>query len=92
VLPESTAPSSPQPTAEAIDRAAVAELLSISKTTAKAWEADGRLPAPVIHIGRVLRWNRLELLAWLAAGAPGRILWNQIKEASIRRFLAARAA
>lgn len=72
---------------EGIDIRAVAGLLSIGLTTAKEWNEGGKLPAPVIRRGRVVRWARSEIVAWLQSGAPSRAMWNQIRDAKLRQLV-----
>ena len=57
---------------------AVAQLLSISPRHAWGLDSSGRLPRP-IRLGRSVRWDRAELKAWLAAGAPRRDEWERMK-------------
>ena len=67
-----TGPTTPDSTqAETLLLAAgdVAELLAVSRLTIFRWRAAGRLPPP-LKIGRVVRWRRLEIETWLAAGCP----------------------
>lgn len=42
---------------------------SISKRTLWRWVNTGRMPPPV-RIGRVVRWRRDEIEAWIKAGCP----------------------
>ncbi len=60
-----------------LDAEGVGRVLGIGR--AKVYELDGRdeLPEPVV-IGRVRRWVRIELLAWLAHGAPKRATWARL--------------
>ena len=60
-----------------LDAEGVGRVLGIGR--AKVYELDGRdeLPEPVV-IGRVRRWVRIELLAWLAHGAPKRTTWARV--------------
>lgn len=64
----------------AIDAAEVAKLLNVSLRHVNALNASGRLPRP-IHLGRSVRWPRAELESWLAAGAPSREVWEQMRAA-----------
>lgn len=54
----------------------LARLLGISPRLRRTWSESGRLPAPVIHEGRVQRWAVDELRSWLQAGAPRRAEWE----------------
>lgn len=71
-----------QNTTEGTDRLALpaadaARLLGISRAHLLKLHSTGQLPAPV-RLGRSVRWNRAELVAWLAAGAPPRVRWVQL--------------
>lgn len=56
----------------------VGDLLGVSKRHIWGLNASGRLPSPV-RLGRAVRWDRAEIAAWFAAGAPPRDEWEQIK-------------
>lgn len=58
----------------AISADEVAELLGISRAHVWKLTGTGRLPKPV-RLGRAVRWDRKNLEAWLAAGAPPRDRW-----------------
>jgi len=53
----------------------VAVLLGISRAHVWKLASTGRLPKPV-RLGRAVRWDRKNLEAWLAAGAPSRDRWE----------------
>ena len=55
----------------------VAELLGISRAHVFRLQSSGRLPRP-IRLGRAVRWPRITLEAWLAAGAPPRDRWEEM--------------
>ena len=57
----------------------VARLLGISTRHLWSLNSSGRLPRP-IRFGRAVRWNLEELRAWLAAGAPERTKWEEIRQ------------
>lgn len=63
----------------ALPAAASAELLQISERHFWSLHAAGRVPRPV-RLGRAVRWSAAELRDWLAAGAPSREAWEQMKE------------
>ena len=71
---EQTRPDTRADEPAVLDAAGVGRVLGVGR--AKVYELDGRdeLPEPVV-IGRVRRWVRVELLAWLAHGAPKRATW-----------------
>ena len=54
----------------------VAALLGISRVHVWKLASTGRLPKPV-RLGRAVRWDRKNLEAWLAAGAPTSDRWEQ---------------
>ena len=62
----------------AIPAPEVAELLGVSERHIWGLNSSGRVPRP-IHLGRSVRWDRAELKAWLAAGAPPRDTWERMK-------------
>ena len=64
----------------ALSVADVAELLDVSQRHVWKLNARGGLPAPV-RLGRSVRWNRAELVAWLNAGCPARVEWESMKAA-----------
>ncbi len=57
-----------------------AALLKISRSHFYKLVRTGRAPGP-IRLGRAVRWLRQELDAWLEAGAPPRVRWEQTKAA-----------
>lgn len=52
-----------------VSKAEIAKLLQISTRTVDNLTAEGRMPRE-IRIGRAVRWNRMELAAWVNAGCP----------------------
>lgn len=56
----------------------VAEALGISRAHVWKLASAGRLPKP-IRLGRAVRWSRKDLEEWLAAGAPSRDRWEDIR-------------
>ena len=42
----------------------------------RRWDASGRIPRAVA-IGRLKRWRRNELEAWVEAGCPSRDEWDR---------------
>jgi excisionase family DNA binding protein len=64
--PRSIAPPDP---AALLDVRAVAALLDCSERHVFRLSAAGKLPAAV-WIGRLVRWRRTDLDAWLDAGCP----------------------
>jgi excisionase family DNA binding protein len=47
----------------------ITSFLRISKPSLRTWVADGRFPAPLIIGGRVRRWRRSDVVAFLDAKA-----------------------
>lgn len=52
--------------------------LSLSKRQIFRLNSCGKIPAP-IRIGGAVRWRAEECADWLAAGAPDRTTWEQMK-------------
>lgn len=90
-VPKSETPA-PAAGAEALDIERVAILLGISKSSAKSMASDGRLPEPNLAIGKIRRWWRMEILAWLACQSPTRARWAGMRQTELRRFLEAAGA
>jgi excisionase family DNA binding protein len=59
-----------------VDAAEAAELIGIARSTFWKLHSSGRTPAPLRLGGRVVRWRRDELAAWVAAGCPPREKWK----------------
>ena len=55
-----------------------AKTLGISVRLLQSLNSSGRLPMPV-RLGRRTLWAADELRAWVAAGAPSREKWVQIR-------------
>jgi len=62
----------------AISAEEVADLLGISRAMVWKLHSGGRLPRP-IRLGRVVRWERRALEEWIAAGAPPRDRWENMR-------------
>ncbi len=60
-----------------LDVDGVGRYLNVGRS--KIYELDARdeLPAPV-QVGRVRRWVKAEIVAWLLHGAPKRAVWERI--------------
>ena len=60
-----------------LDAVGVGRFLGVGKS--KVYELDARdeLPAPV-QVGRVRRWVKAEIEAWLLHGAPKRAAWARL--------------
>ncbi|MCD8141537.1 MAG: hypothetical protein LUE17_17520 [Planctomycetaceae bacterium] len=54
-----------------VDVNEAARLCMISASMFYKLNAAGKTPLPV-HLGKLLRWRKIELLDWIAAGCPGR--------------------
>lgn len=61
-----------------LSAADLARELRVSTKTIRRLDAMGKLPLPV-KLGRLLRWRRDELIAWLAAGGPDRDEWERFR-------------
>ncbi|MCZ2110506.1 MAG: helix-turn-helix domain-containing protein, partial [Dehalococcoidia bacterium] len=44
--------------------------LGVSRRTFQSWRAGGKLPAPDLHIGRILRWRPSTVTNWLNRVMP----------------------
>jgi predicted DNA-binding transcriptional regulator AlpA len=61
-----------------IDIQVLSGLLDRSVASLERDQAAGRLPAPV-YVGGSRRWRRAEIVAWVAAGCPTRVRWDEIR-------------
>jgi predicted DNA-binding transcriptional regulator AlpA len=59
---------------------ALGEMLSLSKRQIFRLNSSGKIPAP-LRIGGAVRWSAQECAEWLAAGAPDRRTWEEMKAA-----------
>ena len=53
-----------------VDAAQAAALCGVSRATWFSWQAAGRVPAPALRAGRVVRWSVDEVRRWIEAGCP----------------------
>lgn len=53
--------------------------LNLSRRQIHRLNSCGKLPSPV-RIGGAVRWSAAEISSWLAAGAPDRKTWEQMKQ------------
>ncbi len=60
-----------------VDARKAASMCGIGRTLWYDLGSAGRLPKP-IRLGRRLLWRVDEIKAWIAAGCPGRSLWEQM--------------
>ena len=65
--------------AELLTAAGVGTLLGISRAQAWKLHSSGKLPLPLYLGSKTPRWRVEELRAWIAAGAPCRQRWEQMK-------------
>jgi predicted DNA-binding transcriptional regulator AlpA len=72
----SRAPNGAPPETLSVDEAAA--FLGISRTSLWRLDDNGLCPKALPLAGK--RWLRLELLAWLCAGAPRRSEWQQVRD------------
>lgn len=70
-------PAEPQPRL-ALAAEEVAEALGISRAHVFRLASSGRLPRS-FRLGRAVRWDKAELQAWVAAGAPNRDRWEEMR-------------
>lgn len=59
-----------------LDAGEAARLLGIGRSTFYRLDETGGVPRGV-HIGRMRRWRSDELRAWIAAGCPARVRWEE---------------
>jgi len=57
---------------------ALARMLCLSKRSIFRLNSSGKIPAP-LRVGGAVRWSAEECAEWLAAGAPDRKTWEQMK-------------
>jgi predicted DNA-binding transcriptional regulator AlpA len=50
-----------------LDRAALAERLSVAERTISGMVSRGELPGPLLHTGGIARWRWEDVLKWLAS-------------------------
>jgi len=67
-----------------LDAAEVGKLLSISESATWRLSRSGRIPRPIRLRGST-RWSLDELRAWVAAGCPGREVWEKLKSANKKK-------
>lgn len=46
----------------------IARLLACSRRLVERMRSAGKLPKPDLHVGRMPRWNRKTIAAWIARG------------------------
>jgi predicted DNA-binding transcriptional regulator AlpA len=63
------------------DARRLAQMLCVGLRTIRAWDASGKLPAPLRIGGRVV-WRTEEISGWLDAGAPDRETWAALRRAA----------
>jgi len=78
------APASDESTA-LVTAEAAAQLCGISLRTWRRLEREGMVPKPVQLGGRIKRYRRAELLAWMEAGCPSGEQWDHIRQVELRR-------
>lgn len=67
-------------TALAVDARRLARLLGLSLRTIRSMDAAGKIPLPVKLNGHSVRWVVSEIQEWLAAGAPDRSTWEEMRQ------------
>jgi predicted DNA-binding transcriptional regulator AlpA len=69
-------------TPQLLSAKALGQRLSLSRRQVFQLNSRGKIPAPV-RIGGAVRWRADECAAWVAAGAPDRRRWEQMKGGAI---------
>ena len=73
---ESTAKPLPDHSPLLLDVREAAALIGVSRATFWKLHSQGRVPLPVRLSGRVVRWRKHELEAWVQSGCPTRDKWT----------------
>jgi predicted DNA-binding transcriptional regulator AlpA len=60
-----------------VDARAAARLCGVSRSTWFTWQASGRIPGPVLSIGRLRRWSTESLRRWIERGCPSADAWDR---------------
>lgn len=63
-----------------LDARGAAALLGIGRSTFFRLDETGGVPRGVRLGGRMRRWRAEELRAWIAAGCPPRVRWEEMKK------------
>ena len=66
-----------------LDRRQLAAFLGMSPSKIKEMTSTGELPRH-LKIGKLVRWRRTEIEAWLDAGLPSRGEWERVRGARWR--------
>lgn len=61
-----------------------AALCGVSRSTWLGWDAEGLCPRRIV-IGGSVRWSRLQLARWSAAGAPDRAAFEAMEDAGRKK-------
>lgn len=62
-----------------------AELCECSLRTWRRLDAEGNVPKPVLLGGRIKRYLRTEMIAWVEAGCLPHEQWASIRQVELRR-------
>src|SRR5581483_7052065 len=68
-----------------IDDRAAARLAGISRSTLHALRAAGKWGPVPIRLGRAVRFDRDEVIAWIRAKCPHAVTWRAMQAAESRR-------
>lgn len=60
----------------------LAILLYVSRSKVWDWNSSGRIPAPALRIGKVVRWYRPDITDWTKRGCPSRDRWLEMRKES----------
>jgi excisionase family DNA binding protein len=64
-----------QPLPELLTSAEAAQLANVGERTWWRWTKEGQAPAPAKLPGRIVRFRRREILAWIDANCPPMSRW-----------------
>ena len=78
------APAATQAPPLAVNAAEAARLLGIGKSLFYSMLATERFGPRPVRLGRAVRFSRIEIEAWIAAGAPPRARWEVLTKGGRR--------
>ena len=64
----------------AVDASDFAKLVGVSLRHIRRMESAGMIGPRPLRFGRSVRYSLLEVQKWIKAGAPARVLWEQLEQ------------